>query len=125
MPSDKTKVTVIIETRKQKRTITYNSAFDVKIGQHYPDRAYHSSDFGGGFALPRPEWMEVELSMVLGKDEEGNYQTLTVEQLDPVPDDIREIITKATQHNINDERREKLIKELIKLVETDRKENSK
>ena len=74
--------------------------------------------------MVRPEQthMDAEIKMVAVKGDDGQFRTALLEELDPVPDEIRNIVTKATRHNINDDNREKLIKALTNLVQKDRKE---
>ena len=119
------KVTVIVETKRQRRTFVYPKAYDIRFNEEMPQPHRLHSDNGAYMTRHDPQYMNTQFEMVNGKDGEGHFRTMVLEELDPVPDDIREIVTKATQHNINEAAREKLIKQLTQLVETDRKENSK
>ena len=125
MTEEVAKVTVIVETSRTRRTLIYPRAYNVQFQERMPEP--HVSGYRDGSMIRRPEqnWMETEFSMTNGKDENGNFRTLELEELDPIPDEIRQLVTKATQHNVNEVNRERLIKALTNLVENDRKENNK
>lgn len=125
MTEEVAKVTVIVETRTARRTFIYPKGYNVRFNESMSDVQYrpHHND---RYMVPRqPEHMNVEFTLVAVKDENEHFRTMQLEDLDPIPDEIRELVTKATQHNLNDVKREKLIKALTNLVETDRKEKSK
>lgn len=120
MTEEVAKVTVIVETRTSRRTFVYPVTYNLMFEEVAPDVHLHA-----GGVRHSTDWMNTKFSMTNAKDEHGHFRTMQLEELDPIPDEIRDLVTKATQHNINDENREKLIKALTKLVEKDRKENSK
>ena len=122
---EQAKLTVIIETRTSRRTLVYPKVFDLQFEESFPEPYVGGYRDGAIMRRPAQTHMDASIRMVALKGEDGNFRTAELELLDSVPDEIREIVTKVTRHNINDENREKLIKALTKLVEQDRKENSK
>ena len=122
---EQAKLTVIIETRTSRRTLVYPKVFDLQFEESFPEPYVNGYRDGAIMRRPAQTHMDASIRMVALKGEDGNFRTVELELLDTVPDEIREIVTKATRHNINDENREKLIKALTKLVEQDRKEKTK
>ena len=125
MMPDEAKLTVIIEMRDSRRTLVYPKVYNLKFEESFPEPYVDGYRDGAIMRRPAQTHMDASIRMVALKGEDGNFRTAELEVLDQVPDEIREIVTKATRHNINDENREKLIKALTKLVEQDRKEKTK
>ena len=125
MMPDEAKLTVIIEMRDSRRTLVYPKVYNLKFEESFPEPYVDGYRDGAIMRRPAQTHMDASIRMVALKGEDGNFRTAELEVLDPVPDEIREIVTKATRHNINDENREKLIRALTNLVEKDRKEKTK
>ena len=125
MMSNETKLTVILETRTSRRTFVYPRVLNLQFEESFPEPLVGGYRDGAVMYRPEQTHIDASISMVALKGEDGNFRTALLEELDPVPDEIRDIVTKATRHNVNDENREKLIKALTKLVEQDRKEKTK
>ena len=125
MEKDEAKLTVIIEMRDSRRTLVYPKVYNLRFEESFPEP--HVGGYRDGAVMYRPEQthMDASITMIALQGEDGLFHTAELEVLDPIPDEIREIVTKATRHNVNDENREKLIKALTNLVEKDRKEKSK
>lgn len=123
--SEEAKLTVIIETKTSRRTLVYPKVYDLNFQESFPDPRLGGYRDGGIMRRPEQTHMNAEFTMIAVKGEDGHFRTAEFEKLDPIPDEIRELVTRTTRHNINDENREKLIKALTQLVEKDRKENSK
>ena len=122
---DETKLTVILESRTERRTLVYPRVLNLEFQESFPEPQVGPYRDGGVILRQRQTHLDASIRMVALKGEDGNFRTAEIEKLDPVPDEIREIVTKATRHNINDENREKLIKALTNLVQQDRKEKTK
>lgn len=122
---EQAKLTVIIETRTSRRTLVYPKVFDLQFHESFPDPHVGGYRDGGIMVRPEQTHMNAEITMIAVRGDDDLFRSATVEELDPVPDEIRDLVTKATRHNVNDANREKLIKALTQLVEKDRKENSK
>lgn len=125
MMSDETKLTVILESRTERRTLVYPRVLNLEFQEWFPEPYVDRYRDGAIMRRPQQTHMNASITMVALKGEDGNFRTAEVEKLDPIPDEIRDLVTKATRHNVNDANREKLIKALTQLVEKDRKENSK
>ena len=122
MTGEEAKLTVIIETKTSRRTLVYPKVFDLQFRESFPEPRVGGYRDGGIMVRPEQTHMDAEIKMIAVKGDDGNFRTALLEELDPVPDEIRDIVTKATRHNINDDNREKLIKALTNLVQKDRKE---
>ena len=125
MEKDEAKLTVIIEMRDSRRTLVYPKVYNLRFEESFPEPLVGGYRDGAVMYRPEQTHMDASITMVALKGEDGLFCTAELEVLDPIPDEIREIVTKATRHNVNDENREKLIKALTNLVEKDRKEKSK
>ena len=125
MEKDEAKLTVIIEMRDSRRTLVYPKVYNLRFEESFPEPLVGGYRDGAVMYRPEQTHMDASITMVALKGEDGLFHTAELEVLDPIPDEIREIVTKATRHNVNDENREKLIKALTNLVEKDRKEKSK
>ena len=125
MEKDEAKLTVIIEMRDSRRTLVYPKVYNLRFEESFPEPLVGGYRDGAVMYRPEQTHMDASITMVALKGEDGLFRTAELEVLDPIPDEIREIVTKATRHNVNDENREKLIKALTNLVEKDRKEKSK
>lgn len=120
------KITIISETKRHKRTMTFNRVYDSRINMQLPDP--RPSDFiraSSAFMLPQPGYEQVQMEFTAAQDDDGHFHTMQVEDLDPVPEDIERIVTKATEHNLNTHQRAKLIAQLKTLVREDREHNKK
>ena len=122
---EKAKLTVIIETKTSRRTLVYPEVYDLQFKESFPEPHLGGYRDGGLVVRPVQTHMNGEISLVAVRGEDGHFRTALLEELDPIPDEIRELVTRATRHNINEAAREKLIKALTNLVEKDRKENNK
>lgn len=125
MTNEEAKLTVTIETKTSRRTLVYPRVFDLQFRESFPDPRLGGYRDGGLMRPPEQTHMNAEITMIAAKGADGYFRTAEVEKLDPIPSEIAKLVDEFTGNNVNAQQRAKLKRQLIQLVENDRKENNK